>query len=156
MFTVIHQLSFDSGRDLVVTSTMISIGACYSEFSGAEPFSIALSGLIRSLLIFMAEQDCRFVRTRSYLTAQLLQGTYSFYRGSERLFELGEFYCSTLVYHAKCMGLFYFEAQKLPQIDLMFEDVWCEWIEVESLRRLGWVMYKYDSSVAYCTIASCF
>jgi hypothetical protein len=74
MLPVIHQPSFDPGRDLLVTLAVINIGACYTEFSDARSFSTALSDLIRRLLVFTAEQDRRFVRSAPYLTAQLLQG----------------------------------------------------------------------------------
>src|SRR6202000_3578382 len=69
---VVHQPTFNPSKDLVVTLGMICIGACYAGQPGAKSFSIALSELIRKLLVFMAEQDRRFVRTASYFTAQLL------------------------------------------------------------------------------------
>lgn len=74
MLPVIHQPTFDPGRDLSVTLAVINIGACYTDFSEARSFSAVLSDLIRRLLVFTAEQDRRFVRSASYLTAQLLQG----------------------------------------------------------------------------------
>ncbi|KAH0839188.1 hypothetical protein FOPE_05317 [Fonsecaea pedrosoi] len=146
---LIHQPTFDPGRDLVLTLAMISIGACYSDLPGAKAFSIVLSELVRRLLIFMAEQDRRFVRTGPYLTAQLLQGTHGYCTGSERLFELSESGRSTLLHQARCMGLFRFETSSLTQTDLSLEDMWRHWIETEKLRRLGWVLYMYDASVAY-------
>lgn len=146
---IIHQPTFDPGKDLVVTLAMVCIGSCYTGFAGAKAFSIALSELIRKLLVFMAEQDRRFVRTASYLTAQLLQGTHGYCSGSERLFEISESCRSTLVHHAKCMGLFRYEAQHTPKSDVSLEDAWREWISAEGLRRLSWAVYKYDASVAY-------
>ncbi|OQV01808.1 Fungal specific transcription factor domain-containing protein [Cladophialophora immunda] len=146
---LVHQPTFDPGRDLVLTLAMVSIGACYSDLPGAKVFSIVLSELIRRLLIFMAEQDRRFVRTGPYLTAQLLQGTHGYCTGSERLFELSESSRSTLLHQARCMGLFRFEAPAPTQEDLTLEDMWRQWIEAEKLRRLGWVLYMYDASVAY-------
>ena len=149
MLAIVHQPTFDPGKDLVVTLAMISIGACYTNLSGAKAFSNALSELIHRLLVFMAEQDRRFVRTRSYLTAQLLQGTHGYCSGSERLFELSESCRSTLVHHAKCMGLFRFESPHVIQPKGSPEAAWHEWINGEGLRRLGWAVYKYDASVAY-------
>jgi hypothetical protein len=75
MLSVIHQPTFDPGRDLVVTIAIICIGACYTQLPGSREFSITLSELNRRLLVFMAEHDHRFVRTQSYLVAQLLQGS---------------------------------------------------------------------------------
>lgn len=149
MLAVIHQPTFDPGKDLVVTLAMISIGACYSELTDAKQFSVALSELIKRLLVFMAEVDRRFVRTGSYLTAQVLQGTHGYCSGSERLFELSESCRGTLVHHAKCMGLFRYETNDPPQTDMSLEDSWQAWIGAERLRRLGWAVYKYDASVAY-------
>jgi hypothetical protein len=146
---IVHQPTFDPGKDLVLTLAMVSIGACYSELPGAKAFSIALCELIRRLLIFLAEQDRRFVRTGPYLTAQLLQGTHGYCTGSERLFELSESCRSTLLHEAKCMGLFRSEAPAPVQANLPLEDAWRRWIEAEKLRRLGWVVYMYDASVAY-------
>jgi hypothetical protein len=71
---IIHLPTFDPGDDLVVTLAVICIGACYTEFDGLKAFSTTLSDLIRRLLVFLAEHDHRFVRTRSYLSTQLLQG----------------------------------------------------------------------------------
>lgn len=90
---------------------------------------------------YQAEHDRRFVRTESYLAAQLLQGTHGFCSGSERLFELSESCRSTLVHHAKCMGLFRYEAPQ-PIGDLSSQGAsWHEWIRQERLRRLGWAVY---------------
>ncbi|EXJ68489.1 uncharacterized protein A1O5_08282 [Cladophialophora psammophila CBS 110553] len=149
MLAIVHQPTFDPGKDLVVTLAMICIGACYTGYTGAKSFSIALSELIRKLLVFMAEQDRRFVRTASYLTAQLLQGTHGYCSGSERLFEISESCRSTLVHHAKCMGLFRYESQRTPRLGISLDEAWREWISEEGLRRLGWAVYKYDASVAY-------
>jgi hypothetical protein len=149
MLAIVHQPTFDPGKDLVVTLAMVCIGACYTGYAGARSFSIALSELIRKLLVFMAEQDRRFVRTASFLTAQLLQGTHGYCSGSERLFEISESCRSTLVHHAKCMGLFRYEAQQTPRHGISLEEAWHEWISEEGLRRLGWAVYKYDASVAY-------
>jgi hypothetical protein len=71
---IIHQATFDPGRDLLVTLAVINIGACYTDFDEASSFSAALSDLIRRLLLFTAEQDHRFVRSAPYVTAKLLQG----------------------------------------------------------------------------------
>ncbi|KIW12692.1 hypothetical protein PV08_09970 [Exophiala spinifera] len=149
MLDVVHRPTFDPGRDLVVTLAMICIGSCYTGQPGAKSFSIALSELIRKLLVFMAEQDRRFVRTASYLTAQLLQGTHGYCSGSERLFEISESCRSTLVHHAKCMGLFRYESQHVLRPGNSQEEAWREWVREEGLRRLGWAVYKYDASVAY-------
>ena len=149
MLPVIHLPTFDPGKDLVVTLAMICIGSCYSEFSGAKAFSITLSELIRRLLLFMAEEDRRFVRTGSHLTAQLLQGTHGYCSGNERLFELSESCRSTLVHHAKCMGLFHADVNKPSGPDTTTDKSWHQWIDAERLRRLGWAVYKYDASVAY-------
>ncbi|OAP56474.1 hypothetical protein AYL99_09653 [Fonsecaea erecta] len=146
---LVHQPTFDPGRDLVLTLAVVSVGACYSDLQGAKAFSIVLSELVRRLLIFVAEQDRRFVRTGPYLTAQLLQGTHGYCTGSERLFELSESCRSTLLHQARCMGLFRFEAPAPIQMDQTLEEMWREWIEAEKLRRLGWVLYMYDASVAY-------
>ncbi|KAL6228769.1 fungal-specific transcription factor domain-containing protein [Aspergillus navahoensis] len=145
----IHQPTFDPGKDLVVTLAMISIGACYTEFAGAKAFSITLSELIRRLLVFMAEHDHRFVRTQSYLAAELLQGIHGFCSGSERLFELSESYRSSLIHHTKCMGIFRIESEKPPPPGARLEDIWQSYIRAESSRRLGWAVFKYDASVAY-------
>lgn len=149
MLAIVHQPTFDPGKDLVVTLTMLCIGVLYTDFSEAKAFSIALAELTRRLLVFMAEQDRQFIRTTPYITALLLQGAHGYCSGSERLFELSESCRSTLVHHAKCMGLFRFEAPTPARVDLSSEEAWREWIGAEKFRRLGWAVYKYDASVAY-------
>jgi Fungal specific transcription factor domain len=47
------------------------------------------------------------------------------------------------------MGLFRHENQKSTVRKTSVEEEWHDWIEEESLRRLGWAVYKYDASVAY-------
>lgn len=74
MLPIIHEATFDPGKDLLVTLAMVDIGACYTEFDEALSFSTELSDLIRRLLVFTAEHDHRFVRSVPYVTAQLLQG----------------------------------------------------------------------------------
>lgn len=78
MVSIIHQPTFDPAKDLVVTIAVICIGACYTQLPGCRSFSIILSELNRRLLLFMAVHDHRFVRTQSYLVAQLLQGIRKF------------------------------------------------------------------------------
>lgn len=90
---------------------------------------------------FQAEHDRRFVRTESYLTAQILQGTHGYSSGSERLFELSESSRSTLCHHAKCMGLFQSEASPESRCDFDENRLWREWIRQERLCRLGWAVY---------------
>lgn len=79
MLRLFHQPTFDPSKDLVVTLAVICIGACYTQLPGAKAFSTVLSELNRRLLLFMAEHDRRFVRTQSYVAAQLLQGTRKFH-----------------------------------------------------------------------------
>jgi hypothetical protein len=79
MVSIIHQPTFDPAKDLVVTIAVICIGACYTQLPGCRSFSIILSELNRRLLLFMAVHDHRFVRTQSYLVAQLLQGIRKFF-----------------------------------------------------------------------------
>jgi hypothetical protein len=79
MVSIIHQPTFDPAKDLVVTIAVICIGACYTQLPGCRAFSIILSELNRRLLLFMAVHDHRFVRTQSYLVAQLLQGIRKFF-----------------------------------------------------------------------------
>jgi hypothetical protein len=69
--------------------------------------------------------------------------------GSPWLFELSEACRSALVHHAKCMGLFDFETRQSIQPTSSLENTWQQWIAAETLRRLGWAVYKYDASVSY-------
>ncbi|KAI8937388.1 hypothetical protein NX059_006592 [Plenodomus lindquistii] len=145
---VIHKPTFDPGRDLLVTLAVINIGACYTGFS-ARSFSAVLSDLLRRLLLFTAEQDRRFVRSASYVTAQLLQNIHGYCSGSQQLFELSEACRSSLVHNARCMGLFRFENSQPDHPPASLEETWRIWITAETLRRLGWAVYKYDASVSY-------
>ncbi|KAH7082309.1 hypothetical protein FB567DRAFT_630709 [Paraphoma chrysanthemicola] len=149
MLSFIHLPTFDPGRDLVVTLAIICIGVCYTQFPGSKAFSITLSELSRRLLVFMAEHDHRFVRTQSYLAAQLLQGIHGYSSGSERLFELSESCRNSLIYHTKCMGLFRSETQASPPTGCTLEETWQAYIRAESSRRLSWAVFTYDASVAY-------
>ncbi|ETN36192.1 uncharacterized protein HMPREF1541_08469 [Cyphellophora europaea CBS 101466] len=146
---VIHQPTFDPGKDLIVTLAIISIGSCYTNLENARNFAVCLSELLGRLLSYMVQQDRRFVRTPSYLVAQVLQGTHGYCSGSERLFELSESSRGTLVHNAKCMGLFRYESKDPDLATLLPEHAWHAWIDAERLRRLGWAVYKYDGSVAY-------
>ena len=87
-----------------------------------------------------SEYDRRFVRTESLLTARLLQALHGYGSGNERLFELSESCRSTVVYHAKYMGLFQ-DPEPHPPASGSLEDTWKEWIRQEKRRRLGWAVY---------------
>lgn len=149
MLEVVHQPTFNPDKDLLVTLTMVCVGASYTTYTGAREFLTSLSELIWKLLAFLVDRDRRVTRTSSYITAQLLQGTLGYCGGSEKLFELSESCRSTLIHHAKCMGLFRLETSPVPQPDAPVEELWRKWIAAEGLRRLGWAVYKYDASVAY-------
>ncbi|RFU25958.1 hypothetical protein B7463_g10388, partial [Scytalidium lignicola] len=144
---IIHRPTFDPGESLIVTLAIISIGACHSDLEGCDVFASAVSELTRRLLVFMAEHDRRFVRTESLLTAQLLQALYGYGSGNERLFELSESCRSSIVYHAKYMGLFG-DPEFEPGVSDALEDTWKEWIRQERLRRLGWAVYEYDACIS--------
>ncbi|KIY04070.1 uncharacterized protein Z520_00762 [Fonsecaea multimorphosa CBS 102226] len=148
---IIHQATFDPSDDLTVTLAIASIGACYTHYNNAKAFSSTLSELNRRLLLFLAEYDRRYVRTESYLAAQLLQGLHGYCSGNKRLFELSESSRSNLVHHAKCMGLFRHRPDSNPGSlpATAVEERWRDWIHQERLLRLGWAVYEYDASVAY-------
>ncbi|KAI8935357.1 hypothetical protein NX059_007941 [Plenodomus lindquistii] len=147
--SIIHQPTFDPGKDLVVTLAMICIGASYTEFSESEAFSTVFSDLIRRLLVFMAEHDHRFVRTRSYVVAQLLQAIHGYSSGNERLFELAESYRNSVIYHSKCMGLFRSENVNSSPSGTSVKECWQHYIHAESSRRLAWAVFQYDATTAY-------
>jgi hypothetical protein len=146
---IIHQPTFDPAKDLMVTLAMICIGSGYSDFEQATRFAVCLSELTARLLSFMAQADRRFVRTPSYLIAQVLQSIHGYGCGNERLFELSEAARGSLVHNAKCMGLFRHEQPEADVDPGSLESSWCAWIDAEQLRRLGWEVYKHDGSVTY-------
>jgi len=90
-----------------------------------------------------AEYDCRYTRTESYLTAQLLQGLHGYCSGNKRLFELSESFRNNLIHHAKCMGLFRQRPDNDPGgiLGRSAEERWSDWIHQERLCRLGWAVY---------------
>ncbi|KIW16773.1 hypothetical protein PV08_03963 [Exophiala spinifera] len=151
VWPLIHQPSFDPDQDPTVTLAVASVGALYSPWSAAKAFSNAMSEINRRLLLFLAEYDCRYTRTESYLTAQLLQGLHGYCSGNKRLFELSESFRNNLIHHAKCMGLFRQRPDNDPggTLGRSAEERWSDWIHQERLCRLGWAVYKYDASVAY-------
>lgn len=69
--------------------------------------------------------------------------------GNQQLFELSEACRSSLVHYARCMGLFHFENPQPAHPPASLEETWQIWIAAETLRRLGWAVYKYDASVSY-------
>ncbi|CAN9370500.1 unnamed protein product [Alternaria alternata] len=69
--------------------------------------------------------------------------------GSERLFEHSESCRHSLIYHAKCMGLFRSEGNNHAPLGATKQEKWQNYIRAESSRRLGWAVFQYDSSVAY-------
>ncbi|KAJ4194438.1 hypothetical protein NW759_016533 [Fusarium solani] len=99
--------------------------------------------------VHQAEKNRFFVRTESYLTAQLLQILQGYTSGNEHLFEMSESSRSSVVHNAKCMGLFQDDVTpQSPPVGAL-EESWREWIRRERLRRLGWAVYELDSAVAY-------
>ncbi|KAM0414558.1 hypothetical protein ACHAPT_013601 [Fusarium lateritium] len=95
-----------------------------------------------------AESNRAFVRTESYLTAQLLQSLQGYCSGHERLFELSEAGKNAMVHNAKCMGLFQDTKSSEPPASTL-DEAWRQWIRQERLRRLGWAVYEFDSVTAY-------
>jgi hypothetical protein len=66
------------------------------------------------------------------------------------LFDCSEKYRSTLVNNAKRLGLFKYQASLEPiQNAKTIQERWHAWIGQESLRRLAWAVYEYDSSVSF-------
>lgn len=139
---VVHRPTFDPAREPVVTLAMATLGACYTGFEGAQPWANALSELVRRLLIFMEEQDPRFVRTEHHVTAQLLQAAYGFSSGNRRLFELSESSRAQLVNHGRRMGLFSSHESTCPPTASL-EERWHAWVRDERFRRLGWGIYVW-------------
>ncbi|OQU95517.1 Fungal specific transcription factor domain-containing protein [Cladophialophora immunda] len=145
---VVHRPTFDPVLEPVVTLAMVTLGACYTNFGGALAFANALSELVRRLLVFMAEQDPRFVRTEYYITAQLLQACHGFACSNRHLFELAESSRATLVNHGRRMGLFSPRKSTCPY-NASLEERWSAWIVDERFRRLGWGIYGFDASSSY-------
>ncbi|RKL12722.1 hypothetical protein BFJ70_g16126 [Fusarium oxysporum] len=148
---MVHHPTFDPQNDLLVTLCLITIGVKYTGFSGAQNFSKALFELTRRLILSRAERERRFVRTETYLTAQLLQAVFGYLGDDERTFEIAESCRSSLVYNAKCMGLFRqgSGAPEFEQNDLSPDASWHAWIRTERYRRLAWSIYELDTSSAY-------
>ncbi|KAK5052691.1 hypothetical protein LTR84_002557 [Exophiala bonariae] len=145
---VVHRPTFDPAREPAVTLAMVTLGACFTSFSGAPAFSNALSELVRRLLIFMPEQDPRFVRTEYYVTAQLLQTVHGFFCGNRRIFELAEASRTLLINHGRRMGLFNRRESSCPP-HCSLEERWHAWIRDERFRLLGWAIYGSDATVGY-------
>ncbi|KAH8815524.1 hypothetical protein F5884DRAFT_772680 [Xylogone sp. PMI_703] len=145
---VVHRPTFDPGKDPVVTLAIIATGACYTEFKGARAFSNVLSELLRRLLLYMAESDAPYVKTEPYITAQLLQAAQGYGSGSKKLFDLSESWRSSLVYNARCMGLFR-QRQSTIVAGASLEERWQAWINDERFRRIGWAVYGCDCSASY-------
>lgn len=86
------------------------------------------------------------MRTEAYLTAQILQAVFGYLGDDERTFEMAESCRSSLVYNAKCMGLFR-KGQGSPepeQNNISPEILWHAWIRTERQRRLAWSIYVGD------------
>lgn len=137
---VVHRPTFDPAQEPAVTLAMVTLGACFTSFSGAPAFSNALSELVRRLLIFLPEQDPRFVRTEYYVTAQLLQTVHGFFCGNRRIFELAEASRTLLINHGRRMGLFNRRESSCPPY-CSLEERWHAWIRDERFRLLGWAIY---------------
>ncbi|KAJ4152109.1 hypothetical protein NW765_017618 [Fusarium oxysporum] len=148
MYPIIHRPTFVPEESAVLTLGIVSVGACFSGIAGCHAFANSLSELNRRLLVFLAENNRAFVRTESYLTAQLLQSLQGYCSGHERLFELSEAGRNAMVHNAKCMGLFQDTKSSEPPASTL-DEAWRQWIRQEKLRRLGWAVYEFDSVTAY-------
>src|ERR1700761_1913137 len=104
----------------------------------------------KTLTDFQEERDSRITWTLSYISTQLIQGHQGYSSGRRRLFDCSEKYRSALVNNAKRLGLFKYHAPlELVQNAKTLQERWHVWIKQESLRRLAWAIYEYDSSVSF-------
>ncbi|KAF1953347.1 hypothetical protein CC80DRAFT_420478 [Byssothecium circinans] len=149
-YPILHRPSFDTSKEPVLTLAVAEIGACYSGFPSARAFATSLSELTRRLLLFMAEYDPRFVRTDSYITAQLLQSIHGFSSGSKRLYELSDSNRSSIISHARSLKLFDHRSSLEDEgAEMDVGSRWEAWIRAEKARRLAWAICTLDASSTY-------
>ncbi|TGZ83462.1 hypothetical protein EX30DRAFT_393077 [Ascodesmis nigricans] len=162
---VIHRPTFSVDRcPSTLLIAMVSIGASYSEMKNAKAFADNLSALCKRSLTWMAEAHAEYTQSPFFLQSLCLQNTYAMGSGSTSLYDAADVSRSTLIGNARRIGLFTREPTfssappsspgsptttdpprpSTPPPDL--QSRWLEWRDRESLRRLAWSIFEYDSS----------
>ncbi|KAI5785793.1 fungal-specific transcription factor domain-containing protein [Geopyxis carbonaria] len=173
---MIHRPTFCIDRcPSTLLIAMVSIGASYSSLKNAKHFADALSELCKRCLSWMAESNPEYARSAFYLQSLCLQNLYAMGSGSTSLYDAADVSRSILIGNSRRIGLFSGELSPSPStpasahespsphhtssphhpssnsdpahdISLDLESRWRAWREIESLKRLAWSIFEYDSS----------
>lgn len=145
---VIHHPSLQSTDDLPdpLLAIMIAIGATYSRERHSCRFSIVLIDVTRLSTQLAIELDNKMMRDPMVLYALALICHAGIWCGNKRLFELSESLRGTVITYSRHMQQMRFNPNaSAPEASVTNpEDQWHSWIQMETKKRLSWVIYGLD------------
>lgn len=145
---VIHHPSLESTNDLPdpLLAIMIAIGAIYSRERHSCRFSIVLIDVTRLSTQLAIELDNKIMRDPMVLYALALTCHAGIWCGNKRLFELSESLRGTVITYCRHMQQMRFNPNtSAPEASVTGpEDQWHKWIQLETKKRLSWVIYSLD------------
>ncbi|KAH8129488.1 fungal-specific transcription factor domain-containing protein [Trichoderma asperelloides] len=147
VLSFIHRPTFDpTVAPVTLILAIASIGARFTNLSGAASFANVIAKLNRRLLISMGEREPRIARSVSFMAAQLLQGIYGYCSGDRVLFNYSETTRWSLIQTGKQVGLFHDTPRRTPPAKSeSVEAQWSSWIASERRKRLGWAIHEFDA-----------
>lgn len=147
VLSFIHKPTFDpAAAPVTLILAIASIGARFTNLSGAASFANVIAKLNRRLLLSMGERDPRIACSEPFMAAQLLQGIYGYCSGDRVLFNYSEALRWSLIQTGKQVGLFHDTPQRTPSTkDESVEAQWRSWIAFERRKRLGWAIHEFDA-----------
>ncbi|KAL5083835.1 hypothetical protein Trisim1_000879 [Trichoderma cf. simile WF8] len=149
VLSFIHKPTFDptTAPDTLILA-IASIGARFTNLTGAASFANVIAKLNRRLLLSTGEREPRVARSESFMTAQLLQGIYGYCSGDKVLFNYSESLRWSLVQTSKQIGLFHDAPRQTSTHNEDAEARWMSWVATERRKRLGWAIYEFDALVS--------
>ncbi|KAM0455074.1 hypothetical protein ACHAPV_007963 [Trichoderma viride] len=146
VLSFIHKPTFDpTVAPVTLILAIASIGARFTNLSGAASFANVIAKLNRRLLFSMSERDPRISCSESFMAAQLLQGIYGYCSGDKVLFNYSETLRWSLIQTGKQVGLFHDTRRTPSSKKESVEAQWSSWIAFERRKRLGWAIHEFDA-----------
>ncbi|KAJ5177128.1 uncharacterized protein N7482_003005 [Penicillium canariense] len=145
---VIHNSSLQSSDELpdALLAVMIAIGATYSLERHSCRFSIVLIDVARLSTQLAIEMDNKLMRDPLILYALALICYSGIWCGNKRLFELSESLRGTVITyfrHMQQVGFGMNQRESGARVDSLDVE-WQRWIQLETRKRLSWVIYSLD------------
>jgi hypothetical protein len=145
---VIHHPSLKSSDDLPdpLLAIMIAIGATYSRERHSCRFSIVLIDVARLSTQLAIELDNSMMRDPMVLYALALICYSGIWCGNKRLFELCESLRGAVITYCRRMQQMRFIPNRAGSESSVngSEEQWHIWIQMETRKRLSWVIYGLD------------